>query len=1007
MARNRIAAAFALILGFAAPSHALFDPGNVGLPTGHPGVFDPTDPPVVNPPPPLPPLGITGFGLQYVDVSARAPIGRTSQLWKQEEGGAFVPFRSLVAGTETAIHDDYLHVGRAYCYRMEITGGSAPDEIHTRCQTTDWRVGFENIAITPADSTRVLHLFDWRDTEPLAAGTAESPALYHMNLLIEGNDPLAEQGFRTMGMHVQATPIFHQELVAWNDAQSIAQDCALGPVAQPPVVVAQAQARVAGVAAPAAVNATAETLAGGGVFGGGCQVAGRWFFAAVPGSVYNEIRANMLEKIARGEVPGIKALVFRKVPVAAALAPGVSRHVMNYTYLGEQGFQFNAIAQCWVEDGVRLCSVQSEIIGWIVRKVVYWVAELVDEAIECVRSAIGRIKRLVKGELTLEIQFRLLNTDAGFGKDQLMRSGWSGEELKLAGVEVEVRQGMAGFYEKTDANGFVSLKVAKNSDTKVCIKLENDAVEITEFLIETTKCVQGLGSLASNTTTTIDVREDYVNVLASMTDARKWLSTVASRSMPKLTVLVGGNAMLLSPTGRSFAPCMGQLPSTLGLLTDLLGLINPAALIVGSSVEFLYSVDIVLLPADDGSRGVPVHEYGHAVMCDMLLDQGIDAFEIAWTQVIKQSASQGADDEASYINEAFADFFTGQVLGGTNYFSTTGSTKSESVNYCNAGSSCLDENYTSPSGADFRTHVRRVASLFQDAFDGQAGAATTNDASHWATGAPFTSSNAYDSDLGDEAVVLGGHDLIGMFQHWDDRGTLIDEDNFLGGLADLAKARGFSDADVCAMFALHDSSASCPGYAARRAWLGWMDAVSGGTLADFAAAPAPSSAPGGATGNEAFLAAVANPAPAPEDACAECSRVVVLEGVQKVAVQKAGKSLRDTAFAFRFGGGAFESVDPLGQRMLGAWDARDEAGKKLRLHPEDDATGAIEALLAESASELGVDAASLRLMGPAKIELRLAKSGAIVGKITLTFEVDVDGIARRGTYVAKLRGQEA
>ena len=45
--------------------------------------------------------------------------------------------------------------------------------------------------------------------------------------------------------------------------------------------------------------------------------------------------------------------------------------------------------------------------------------------------------------------------------------------------------------------------------------------------------------------------------------------------------------------------------------------------------------------------------------------------------------------------------------------------------------------------------------------------------------------------------------------------------------------------------------------------------------------------------------------------------------------------------------------------------------------------------------------------GPAKIELRLAKGGSIVGKVVVRFEVDVDGRTRRGSYVAKLVGAEA
>ena len=70
--------------------------------------------------------------------------------------------------------------------------------------------------------------------------------------------------------------------------------------------------------------------------------------------------------------------------------------------------------------------------------------------------------------------------------------------------------------------------------------------------------------------------------------------------------------------------------------------------------------------------------------------------------------------------------------------------------------------------------------------------------------------DALDSDFSDEPVALAGTDLETLFEHWDDRGTLLGEDNFLGGLADLAKARGYTDAEVCQLFELHDSSASLP-----------------------------------------------------------------------------------------------------------------------------------------------------------------------------------------------------
>jgi hypothetical protein len=930
--------------------------------------------------------------VNWIELEVRAPAGRTSQLFRQAPGGTFVMFQTPEAGSVLSLRDENLLVGSPYCYRLEVSGGAQADEIHTRCMTTDWRVGFESPVITPVESAEVLRLFDWENTEALPEGTEDAPALYHMNLLIEGGDPLAEQGFRYMGMHVQSSPIFHEELEGWSGDQALARDCGSAPV-------------VAALLVGPILNDS--------VFAA-CTPVGRWSFAAVPGRIFNEIRARMLDQIARGESPGVRALVFRRIPVAAALAPGVSRHVFDYVYLGEQGFAFNAIPECTTVDGLRLCETRQELLGWIVRKVVYWVTELGDAVIEGVRSTIGRITRLVKGEVNLDVQFRVLNTDPAFGTDRVMRSGWSGRELKLAGVKVEVRQGLASFFEHTDVNGHVRLEVAKNSDTKVCVKLENDVVEITEFLIETTVCVRRIGELAGDTSVTIDVREDYVNALVAMTDAREYLRTVVGHTMPKLTVLVGGNAMLLSPTGRSFAPCMGRVPSLLGLGADVVGalgsLLSPASLIWSTATDFLLSVDVVLLPGNDGSRGVPVHEYGHAVMCDLMLEQGLDAFEIAWTDVILQTASQGADDEGSYLNEAFADFVTAQVIGGTNYFAASGSVASEHVNYCASGTPCLEIDGSDRS--TFQGQVQRVVTTLMDAFDGDT--ASANDGSHWNVSAtPFVHQGTNDSNQNDEAIQLQARDLPALFSYWDARGTLLREDNFLGAIADLAEARGFAEADVCDLFALHDPSRSCPRFVTARPWLGWADQDSA-VLAAFGLQPAP-----GEVGSflteataPAFLLAVAQGAPEPapdssfeegEGVCIDCSRVVVFEGVQKLKLSRVGKSTRPTAFAFRLGAEAFEAIDPLGQVHVGGWDARGPTGRKVRLHLGPDAAPALEELIAASAADLGVDEAEIRVTGPAFIELRLAKNGALLGKVVLPFAAQVEGRDRRGSLVAKLR----
>src|SRR4029453_13338253 len=207
-------------------------PGNVGLPTGTIGI-DPGDPPP--PPPPLPPVGIVRVELTAIELSVRPPAGRVSQLFKQAQGGAFAPFGSLTAGVETTIRDANLGVGKSYCYRIDIQAGAGQaDESHTRCATTDWRVGFEALQISASESSEVLRLFHWRDTQPLAEGTPDAPALYYMNLLVQPDDveaspsvvaampdPIAGavEAYRWMGLHVQTSPLFPNGLEGWKGAQ--------------------------------------------------------------------------------------------------------------------------------------------------------------------------------------------------------------------------------------------------------------------------------------------------------------------------------------------------------------------------------------------------------------------------------------------------------------------------------------------------------------------------------------------------------------------------------------------------------------------------------------------------------------------------------------------------------------------------------------------------------------------------------------------------------------------
>lgn len=989
-------------------SHALFNPGGVGLPPDRPGI-DPGDPPP--PPPPPPPLAIQRVGLTSIELVVRPPAGLTSKLEKQPPGGAYEAFRSVTPGVQAVIVDPGLRVGKEYCYRLTIFGGGArPDEAWVRCATTDWRVGFEGLGMSESESAEVLRLFDWRDTRALAIGTADEPALYHMNVLVEGADPLTEQGLRMLGMHVQAQPIFSEELDGWSDSQAIARDCSGG--------VIDANLPVANAAAFKA------NLPGGNLPDfrpiGTCVPIGRWLFAVVPGAIYNEIRAKMLEQIGLGDEPGIRALVFRRVADPAALPVGVSRHSLSHVYLGQMGLEFNAIQRCSrLPDGTRVCQVQQEILGWIARKFVKWVVEFADEVVEAVRSVIGRITRLIKGEVRLDLNFRLLNTDPAFGTGNVMRSGWSGEELYLKDVKIEVRQGLGAFYGHTDSQGYITLYVAKNVDTKVCIQVENDVAELTEFLIEKTICVKNIGSLSDYRRETVEVSHPYLNALAGMTDTHDYLLRTAGIDMPKITVLVGSEANELAVAGRSFTPCMGRVPGVLGLGADIIGLVgsllNPAFLATTITVEFLYSVDMILRPGEDKSRGVPVHEYGHAVMCEMLLRQGIDAFEMAWTDIIIATSDQSAGSQASYLNEAWADFLTEQVVGGTNYFAATSSILESDINYCPAGLSCFDENFSGTS--DFSAQVARIVSILHDAFDGNPQGLGANDGSHWSRPVstdPFVYTGVADSDRGDEAVRLFPGLFEEIFDQWDDRGQLLREDSFLGGLADTMKGAGIPESEVCNLFALHNASATCPDFVARRSWLDWLDLdlVTRGTLDAFADVSPPPPVPGARSARGTILVSeLVDLQPLPDPGafqpapCTECSEPAIFVGVQNVRVRGVGRDKRETAFAFRLGDGSFKAIDPLGQLFSGSWQALDEEGARLRLRTAAESEEALLNLLEESVREIGVEPANVRLAGKAKITLKLGDDGVPTGKVVVPFKIDVDGQTRRGSYVAKLSGE--
>lgn len=708
-----------------------------------------------------------------------------------------------------------------YCFQVVTTGPDTyPHPSAPRCTTTP--AGFVNEIPTAAEAQQVFEAFTWHHTTPLSTGSTAQPALFYTNVLV--HEAPAVQALQAMGVHIQASPVFPEELDTWQEEFAL--------VTQQGVVT------------------------------------GRWYFAVMPAAIYNKIRTESLKALANKTALAFPAVVMRTIPVSVAREGG-HPYRLSYQYLGEQGFAYNgatsqsSVATCVTmpDDTLDCDGAQPEVgaalFGWLGRFAFELVDGLFDAVVEGVRKGIGFFTAKVKGEISLPLAFTLYNTDPLFldaaGKTPLM-SGWRGQEITLTGVRVQVRQGLALFTGTTDAAGKVTINVAKNLKTRVCVEAENRYAKLTGFLDTELVCLPSLGSFGSSPTTpvAIEVHKPTLQVLAQITDAAEYVRTRLHHTMEKITVLVGtwaDRASIIS--GHAFAPCMGRMPNLpLGLAADLVSvLLGPLSgdLPVGFFAEFLAAVDIVMPTADLVSRGVGVHEYGHAVMCSLLARQGFDALQTAWTEVIFASGSSAADNDTRYIAEGFADFLTAQVVGGTNYFAPsfplaptvacdTRATDpfwrwSENIHYCIAAP-CVEgdavDNYhedhrhcMDATAQAFQAQVRRVASLLHDAFDGHTGLTAVNTGIHWEaapSGKPAPSDtylvhNLISMGADDDPVSMAGSCLADVFKHWDARGNFLAESTFLGALADTLRADGYDESEVCGLFEKHSATGTCPAYA--------------------------------------------------------------------------------------------------------------------------------------------------------------------------------------------------
>jgi hypothetical protein len=594
---------------------------------------------------------------------------------------------------------------------------------------------------------------------------------------------------------------------------------------------------------------------------------GVFTFVLMTGQQYNQIR-----QAAVGGAPIFSVIAFRTPPPGFANSDG---RTVSYDALSRIRFRYRGIdpvaAAAAPPTAPILCVVD---LGGGIKNAVQNVANFAHGTANFVAHLIGLGAGVVTGTNDLSVIVTTLNTDPTFNpflpggphngmepttdyRPIVLRQAWgqdAGFPLPLTGAKVRARGiHIPSFSEATldgasRANG---LTFNVGVDTSVCLLLENDAAQVIDFITAAEICdISDYSAPPGNIGVVLNpqVMSDFTNVLAQLTDTRKFSSTVTGLFPAQVQTLVGHYADLL-PVPQGFTPCF-TLPNlaTLGtqpidtLLSILRGLVSPQdtleLLTVGSCV---YDVDMMIasIRGVGRSRGSTTHEYGHWMMCNLLNASGPLDLTAAYTPAILETLAKPVETvgecDAACGAEGFADVIADQVAGGTAYgkFPNQGDDISGILDgvstpiifYCDSGSTNCFENNIGGPGEDLSnidrfsqsdavrfTNKTRFTSVVHDFLDSTLFLEPEDFPSNgnfWHTtgGPPFLlDSFVHQGARDDEPIQMPGTVLRDAIL--ERRGISIDQDAILGALADRARAAGYNWCEVCQLFALHDHGLS-------------------------------------------------------------------------------------------------------------------------------------------------------------------------------------------------------
>jgi hypothetical protein len=500
-----------------------------------------------------------------------------------------------------------------------------------------------------------------------------------------------------------------------------------------------------------------------------------------------------------------------------------------------------------------------------------------------------------------------------------MRRGWgdsAGQKLGAPGLQVSILQKFLGSFipetsmGNTGSNGNVSIDAVDGGSTRgatgLCIELKNDAAKIVGdsifFLPEeicdfrafvtgdpngTTGTPSGFRLQIKSEPQSIHIQNTLLAGLYEADDAYRYAQRVVGLSAKQARIITGYWADTIAPNiagGKKnlFTPCLNY-PNSLSDLALGVGVAAGAAAgsiggpfgtvlgaLTGAYISLhIGNADIImsensLIPV---KRAVMSHEMGHYLFCSMLQEE--ESSSINWL-ILQTIANSREDGPVRYLNEAVADFFTGQVAGGADYgwAANAGFTKNGDSYFCapvdhtnqpDVTPTCWETNSTLVgNGEKDPASIGRIATLLYDAVDssntsrktlrvepGTAWQWTQTTTSGTTTGDYPLVNSSLDYIMEDFENVTIGKTGIRDFAHRIARSLnaapgmattiealgglalnkitssdLVNLNNVIGGalndakiyraLNDTMAAKNYSWCDRCSVLALHEPGASAP-----------------------------------------------------------------------------------------------------------------------------------------------------------------------------------------------------